>query len=177
MSVHAKRCEHRAEQKISKTPNEHKQEVISNQLYTHTAKHCLRACQCMRISITATSENHCDRHENQLVRMSAPSQRRGDCMNSRRNYKHCVRAHARAPITKRKKHLNRLQKDSVRAPARAISRKEVHREVPTTLRARTRAHAGPQRGPRAFCGDPRAIRGRRNPGLDFWPFCPLARPL
>ena len=71
MSVHAKRCEHRAEQKISKTPNEHKQEVMSNQLYTHTAKHCVRALARVRISITATSETHCDRHENQLVRMSA----------------------------------------------------------------------------------------------------------
>ena len=35
------------------------------------AKHRLRACQRARIGITPTSEKHCDRHENQLVRMSA----------------------------------------------------------------------------------------------------------
>jgi hypothetical protein len=154
---------------------------MSNQLYTHTAKHCVRALARVRISITATSENHCDRHENQLVRMSAPSHRREIHAETTNTACAHTRARRSSPITEREKHLNCHQKDSVRAPARAISRKEVHREVPTTLRARTRAHAAPRGKPRAgrwrSAGKPRAGRGRRNPGLDFWPFCPLARPL
>ena len=153
MSVHAKRCEHRAKQKISETPNEHKQKVISNQLYTHTAKHCLRACARMQISITATSENpprtNGDWHENQLVRMSAPSQGHEECMRSHR-------------------------KNSPRACACTISKGDgTNGKYPMHESQMGRREA--IRGRSA--GGPRRSNGGQKLGQDFGPFCPLARPL